>query len=409
MGTSFTNIQVFTPPEEGNNKLEIVIDAVRQWVLKGGFEEVSADEEVEPELLRTVIISPPEPEPWTGIYDEFGNEYLDNLRDFALFISKTSGFSTVSSLVADSDVTEMGLFKAGEEIDYYSSLPGYGEEKPLSRSEKMKLKGTPELWQEFLIPGKTPLDLRKIWNKKPIFAEEIQAATARVFGINEFAGGGFGYFEYLDQIGEPAVVTRLRFRAKRARSPFATTQEGLPKFIEPYGYSPEAQLFTETPVSLITSFQNKGGPGKGLRLVFWGTALDKGLVELEKVQFSGPGSKSLKERFMQVFQLTQFKIAEDVYGYEVLLPDFEFPGALLPDSETDFIGGVTFIRAYKAQLARSLGVYLSGKTLKEGQGDLHIGLVPADNPDAGQTSSTTHLEVKERPKALVGPPPNFNP
>lgn len=236
MGTTFTNIQVFTPPEEGINKLEIVLDAVRQWVLKSGVEEVSADEQVEPDLLRTVIISAPGPEPWTGIYDEFGNEYLDNQRDYALFISKITGYPTVSNLAYDSDVTEMGLFKAGEKIDYYSSLPGYGEEKPLSKDEKKKLKGTPELWQEFLISGKTPAHLRKVWNKRPIFAEDIQRESTRLFGMSEYAGGGFGYFEYLDQIGESAAVTRLRFQDKRIKSSIVAGKEGLP-ILELAGHS----------------------------------------------------------------------------------------------------------------------------------------------------------------------------
>ena len=133
-------------------------------------------------------------------------------------------------------------------------------------------------------------------------------------------------------------------------------------------------------------FQSTGGPGTGLGVVIWGSALD--LLDLEGVQLATrPGGE------LQEFELLHSVSTEASTPLRyVEVPELVIPRGFTGNAYAG-VSGMSMRRAIAAQYAACVAVMLTGRGAQVGTGELNIGVTPAQNRDAGQTSWTARVVV----------------
>lgn len=137
-----------------------------------------------------------------------------------------------------------------------------------------------------------------------------------------------------------------------------------------------------------------GSPSKGLQIVFWGSAIDKGLIELDKIKILRPNKKSKYNKLSQDYKLTRFE-NPDKKGFLVEISDFEIPFDLNVRSENEATNLVEWERIVKLKRDNAIMVIPSGKALKAGFGYLDFAFIPFANRKEGQASYTIEVTVAE--------------
>jgi hypothetical protein len=141
-----------------------------------------------------------------------------------------------------------------------------------------------------------------------------------------------------------------------------------------------------TALSMVA--HNVGGASLGVTVVIWGPALDRGLLDPKEVLLivGSPlhGSKLTSQLQLAQADLGPIRVAN-------------FPNAALrsgPTSpQTAFRPGVDFDTGWEAWLNTRVELSLATPALRLGSGEIHLGLVPAGNPEGGQASLTIRVDV----------------
>ncbi len=387
MGFRCSNVQVYTAGKSPELLRQTVIQAVRDFVLAGEFEELS--DEAKSQADRSILIGPLTPEPWLSVFDQYSEENEEYLKELTAGLSRAiAGIALGISAFGE---LELQLYRAGLSVDSYSSQSVWQayeaeedrvEEEQLEAAEEAlrlkTLQGQPELWQEILVAGKNPQDLRAVW--QPLVPDQQRLLDlAALLQLNPDYCQTSYY--HLDLEEEETPFTHLAFRSTRPSRQALDKEQpsGLPELVMNGGTSRLELSVGDSFDSSLLYLVNKGGLGKGLRVVVWGEALQQNLLEPETLKIYPPeffqqmADPSQSKPVPVAIKLTASRAADDQKLCFVDLPDLEIPtGSIHPT--------------------------VRGKVLAAGKAELHIGFAPLENLEAGRASWTIPITVFEQPQ-----------
>jgi len=422
VGASFVNVQARVRDRDAASKL---VEAIRETARSTGYVETEGDA-----CDREVLVGPLR-DGWITVYDELAEMQDEEVIDaLAQALSEATGDVAVGVLLHDSDVLMLRRFDAGRRIDVYNSAPDYFDPCADGSAEP---EGSPERWADLLQQG-TAGELQRAWSGTPLFAESILGELAPRFGWSDLAMTGYRY------AGEDVTAgfRRLRFRLEDAAE--ATDLDGPPDFALS-SYAIGAETIVDELHLVQLSVRNEGGASRGYEIQAWGSALERGLIEVEQIVV---GTAEWREDdheprglFARVGRWWQQRDLEEVEPIEGSMVH-TIHGAKTPtmwvdpedeegedddERDEDFItaafkrapiaAGTNDIekshlthRALERALAegyrRDIQIELRVRALAPGRGVLNIAAVPRANEDDGTVSHLIAVQVAERSWAPAG-------
>jgi dsDNA-binding SOS-regulon protein len=372
MGMFFTNVQVHTgslAPEEARSA---IIAALREWTATQGMHEFTEEDRLfDRDVHRTVLVGPATDGPWIAVFDEKTEDQRhDDLKDLTRRMSQVTG-NAVGVLDQHSDMLALWLAHNGELVDEYKS---------------QQVAGHAEQWRDVLASGATPEQLRSVLDTNVAFAEDLLGDLAPLFDWD--AGLSAMGFEYLAGDLDPrdlGMFTRLDLRS--TIDPLAARRgSGPPVLAQGLSHSALRVSVGEAIVGFTAMFQSTSGPSTGLGIVVWGPGLD--LLDLHGVQLATRPGAELRE-----FELLHSVSTEDSTTLRyVEVADFPIPRGIT-GSSYEQVTGMSMRRAMAAQYAACIALSLTGSGAQTGTAELHIGVAPVDNREAGQTLWTAQVTV----------------
>lgn len=375
MGAFFTNVQV----RAGSRDLGPLLDALRQ---ASRMDELDPSSPEEPD--RTILVFPPDAGGWVAIYDSLG-DWSDMHERLGALASRALDVPAFSVLVHDSDVLRLALFERGACVDRYDSwsYDFWEEGKPSP--------GDPTKWAALIVGPHGEADLREAWHSETLFVEQSLARVAQILGCDAWrVEQGFRYVERLEL---PAGTITLRLRA-RERPAWERPATGAPCFEteSPYDtkrvdYALGDQLY------LGLRLRSTGGPSKGLSVVCWGDAIDRGLVTVERVHV-WVGENQLDR--------THHPVRSEGEGalLSADLPDEEIPAGLAGTFQEALWSCPDFHTVDRAFRRTTVRVAIVGQVVAPGDGELACSVVPHANPHEGSDGARYALHIDppfERP------------
>ncbi|HJL03006.1 MAG TPA: hypothetical protein RMI29_16410 [Polyangiaceae bacterium LLY-WYZ-15_(1-7)] len=392
MGSFFTNVQVRTD-EAGRAAL---VDALRESLEAEGLEAVPAESPLEPD--RTIVIRPVDAGGWVAVYDS-RSEAQDpaTLDALATVATEATGGAAFWALVYDSDVLALGLFVAGVRRDGFDSSPGYfGEAVPAEQREA--LAGDAAAWAEAL--GVDEAAVAEVLGREDAFAEETLQRLAELLGVEPGrAGVGLRYLGEVER--EDAANVVLRFRA-RERPAWEAGAEG-PVALGPRpGFEAPLVAAVGDPLLATLPTANQGGAGVGLRAIVYGSALERGLLEVEALELV---VGSPRDAGFERVARTPEPIASEG-GRRGLLAEWRRqpipagPGAAQPSDAADW---PAFLQA---QQRAALHLSVRGRVVGAGEGSLVVLLEsPAEPPSQVAARYRVRVDAPLWEPLRFAPPP----
>ena len=97
---------------------------------------------------------------WSALYPREG----DSSRRWAELISRSLTTSAIAFQIIEDEVFCYQLFIDGTLVDEYTSRPAwhFGESDEIPEDRILSLKGKPQMWEQFLINGKTIVDMAQL-------------------------------------------------------------------------------------------------------------------------------------------------------------------------------------------------------------------------------------------------------
>ncbi len=396
MGSFFTNIHVHAGTADPQEARRRVLDAVKAFVLQGGFLEAAEGETPD----RTVAVGPAG-SAWIPVFDEATEDQdTGKLSALAAALSSAAGSAAVCVMVHDSDVLELALFRGGKRADAYVNNPEYFGKA--SKQVRDAAAGKPELWEDLLKPGASVDDLGNAWAEAPLFAEGILMKTAEMLGWSpEHAANGYNY---LDKQGPG--ITLLGFRLKE-RPAHEKKAEGLTAF-RMASYSPRIEPCAGDLTQIHASVSNSGGGSTGISVVVWGPAVTDGLIRPESLSaYTGAdvglnaqnasGAAAQKAFSSPKAPFTE-TATEEGPVWKAAFPDFNVPAGVLSAFSRGLPEPGQHMKAMQAMFATQVHVAVETRILKEGSGDVHVGFIPLANAKAGAAVHTMQVMARPSPR-----------
>ena len=407
MGAFFTNVQVHTGGRAAAAVRAAVLASLRRRLDAEGFEALpAAATAADADADRTILVGPAGPEPWIAVFDEATEGQREaELDRLAAALSQDVGGASVGVLVHDSDVLALRLFRDGRLRDGYTSHPDYGSATAAAPGRRAG--GDPARWRDLLRPGATPEHLGAALAGAGVEAEARLREVGRLVGWSpRWSELGYAYLTREDAaaVAGAAALTRLaalRFRARAA--PAAPARAAGPPRLLPYAQPPALRQTVGAPLQGVAgSGRSVGGPGTGLLVVVWGEAPRRGLIRPTTAQLvAGIGGRPPDDRREQPFAPRE---ADGAPVWYAAFPDVRLPAGE-PDPATRTAArpaGRAPRRAMDAVFATLVHVNVLGAVLRAGRGVVHVGLVPAENREAGQAVSSVQIIAMEGPAAPAG-------
>ncbi len=374
MGAFFTNVQLHTRHLQPEATLDRVVDALRDMTSAEGFVPAAEGEPAD----RTILVE--DGPAWLSIYDESTEgQRQDDLDHLAARLSEHLATEALSILVHDSDVLELRLFRSGEQLDRFNSHPSYFGK--VSAKKRKAMAGNAELWAPLLAPGANDKDLRSVWDREKLFAEETLAETSKLLGLDGGRTGiGFNYAEKSD----PKYV-KLAFR--HAVRPVHETPAEAATTFEMGAYSPNIDLSVGFPFQTSCAVRNTGSASRGLSLILWGTALEQGLLSVDSVELVIGVPQRGSQRITA--PLEDRKSADGKRLRMASFPELLIPAG--PSGGIPALGATDPRKMIEVMLSSQIHANVYGKGLAKGEGKLHFGFVPTTN-SAGQFAHTSEVK-----------------
>lgn len=387
MGSFFTNVQVHTGEAPAQEARAAAVEAVRGWVARTGYEEMA--EEDADVADRLVLVAPADQTPWIAVYDEATEDQDTRLLDSLAEALSAGGRAAVSVLVHDSDVLQLRLCQDGRLADVFNSRPDYFDE--LSDEERARVAGQPERWRPVLADGATPDDLRLAWMQPAVRVEEVLSQVARLLGMDprRCAIGSHGLRR---GEGDTDGFSRLAFRSTAIPHPLERLRSDGPPRLRAVGGQQRRTVPVGAPFrDLAATAQSVGGPSRGLYVAVWGEAVVDGLVWPTTIHLVRRDERGrvAEDRVALLSPST----ADGTAYWHVTLEDFEIPRGFPEGSELLLGAGVPPRRLMAAQTAAWLSVVVAGEALQAGEGQVHLGFVPLEDPDNGGDTWTARVTV----------------
>jgi hypothetical protein len=388
MGAFFTNVQVLIGSLSQEAAQRELINTIKEFICAGDFAETSNPAEAD----RSLFIVTPINSRWMTIFDEAN----DSLIELAIIASKVAGKTAIAIQVYHSDYCEFKLCRNGEQIDAFNSDLDYWGGY-ISDEQREEYGGKPEIWQDLIVDGKTPADLRAAWDSEPLVAEDIVYEMSSVLALDSFlARHSYRYFsqelkEENEEEFKDFQISRLIFRSKDRDNKDAP-QYAAPKLaLSSLGY--ELKLRLDQPGNIRLSVNNQGGPLKGLKVYTWGDAFDKDLVRLgDDAQVQIFRGDQLSSNNIQIYQQKWTKERKNDRDLNVTaIADFECPAMAFNKDRLD-------------RLSR-FHIDVPVTPLKLGQSEINLVAVPVENPKDGQIGYRIKIKVEPPPTLTYKPLP----
>ncbi len=360
MGAFFTHVQVRTPD------LQAVVRTISEAA--GDFDRVD-DERFD----REVLVLPPDAGGWVAIYDQATESQEGRVLD-ALGMLVSRGAVAFSALVHDSDVLQLTLFDDGRVLDRFDSMPGYFDGQP-GRRPRLKA----DRWAVALAPGQRVDALRDVLSEEGLRPEVVLERVATLFGCDVArASVGHTYVER-EELPEGTCVLRFRRRVLPAEE-----SGGPPRFQVLLPLDGVCSLAVGDQLRLSVVAMNVGASSKGLGVRVFGDALDRSMVELDRIELRvGP-----REPGHHQTQLTMWKkSAPD--GVMVWGVDSEAQAiAAAPHG----INTSSSLEVWERAESAIVSVELFGRVLAPGRSRLTVVLVPLEARE-NAIGLATHLAI----------------
>ncbi|MEW6735492.1 MAG: hypothetical protein AB1489_29645 [Acidobacteriota bacterium] len=379
MGAFFTSVQVLIGDRSQERAQTELINTLKEFICADDFVETSNTAEAD----RSVFVVTSINSRWMTIFDEV----TDSLIELAIITSRVAGKAAIAIQVYHSDYCEFTLCRNGEQIDAFNSDLDYWGGY-ISNELREEYAGKPELWQDLLVDGKTPADLRAAWDSNPLMAEDIVYKMSPLLALDSFlANHSYRYFsQELEKANEEEFkdfrIIRLIFRSKD-RDNRDAPQYAPPKLaLSSLGH--ELKLRLDQPGNISLSVNNQGGPLKGMKIYIWGDAVDKDLLRLgDEAQVKIFRGVRLSSNNIQVYQQKWAKERRNDLDLNVAeIADFECP-AMAFNKDVDHLS--------------SFHINVPVTPLKLGQDEINLVAMPVENPKDGQLGYRIKIQVVPPP------------
>jgi hypothetical protein len=379
MGAFFTNVQVHIGDLTAKVARTQVVDSIRKYAASLGFTEVSD----QGRAARTILVGPTTSYPWIAVYDE-ATEGQDKrpLESLAQMLCTTAGEAAIAILVHDSDLLELGIFRPGVKTIWISNWPGYFEGRPPNSRETASSRGLGEL-NNFISDRALAADLDAAWTQSEISENAIHVLkniSPLLDWDPELSGLG------LLSVPKAKLATFVKLCFERV--PGENRAMAPPGLGHAGGHGPDSRVGVGDSLPLLMIGHSTGGASQGLIITIWGPALDRRLIECDEatIRLGPPDTGALR-----VFRLETAQESSRIL-YVANLADFPIPrGVSDPASAFQNSGDVE--TGLAAWLSTRIELTVPARALKVGAADIHIGIAPTSNTEAGQISATIHLEV----------------
>ena len=330
--------------------------------------------------------------PWLTILDSELQGYdLEQQFHFSRQISKILSSVVISVFIHDSDILVIGLFRSGRRVDTILQDNGLLE----NAEDAFECVGKPtdfrsRVWDSLLDTEVSPNSLRSIKSDSPFVEDLLEKVSKAIKLPFSNALSCLREQEDLDSVGD---IHRVYYKLKKPPL-YQRVTEGIPNFTwKSYTGEREMRIGEE----LQTSFTvvNKGGESTGLVVLVWGDAVDEKLVEISELYIIKKKNYLSGRRNEMLDRLHANLICETIEGQNYLiakLPDFLIPpgiGDLQYTKESRKI----FMKYLDDEMARHIYVNPVGKTLRSGKGTLNLTILPSENPENGQITQSTALDI----------------
>ncbi|MCB9617224.1 MAG: hypothetical protein H6722_32740 [Sandaracinus sp.] len=367
MGAFFTSVQVRSAD------VERVLATLREDASAAGFDEVE-DDASDASIDRAIFVTEPDEGGWIAVYDlESEGQDVRVLERLATKLSKACETDALTVLVHDSDTLDARLFTCGARVDR------------LEAGVRVR-KGDPAQWARLV---DDPLALKTLLARDDLVAEAMLLELAellRVDGARIATGHRYA-------AGDPTLTRRtLRFRS-RQRPAWESEAKGPPRLVPTMQPHERTELGVGDALRLSASASSVGGAGRGLSVVLWGEALERGLVTLERVELLVGNVRAGARHEMLVPEPRSGRDGQAIWVVDV--PERAIPAGIAPDAlgplaGMGFAGGG--LGLLDAQFERLVHVNLVGQVAQVGVGTLGIGFVPTENR-GGACGVRTTLEI----------------
>ena len=370
MGAFFASVQV----RAGERPLAPLVAALTAAAAGMTLLDPGSDEPAD----RTVFVLPPDAGGWVALYDEAAAGAEGGLATLAALASESLSVPAFSAMVHDSDVLYLELFDRRKCIDRYDSHPGYFGER-VSKKKRQALVGSPDKWTPLLAAGHTQDELRAAWSAEDLFAERTLARTCELVGCDP-ARAAVG-FRYVDPARLPEGTFVLRWR-QHARPAYEREADGPPRLEWPLADRPVAvSLAVGDELRLGVTARNAGGAGRGVAVVSWGSALERGLVSITRFELVVGNVLAGAKHDMLDAAAGRSETGE-------LLRLTNRPQQILPAGpaggpENAWQPGADVHEAMAALARANVHVNVVGRVLAPGDGELFVALAPDENREAG--------------------------
>lgn len=272
MGATFGNIQIL-------NEEKLDKDIIIERIIKG-FKDLDYEvcKDNHSDLNLKILYNPLSK--WICLY----NEVLDaitirDLKKQTLLYKDMFNTDVIASHVYDGDVLMMSL--NGSKKDFYISDSEETYKDIIGYNPKTS-KGSIKKWIHLLEEQYQEQDLKDIWGKNFIFAEEKLANIGKILGFSEVPSKyGYSSFEFIpkDELCDYEVIN-ISF-VNQMKPYKIIYKEGLPAL----SWKSSAAIFNIND-EIHLEVQNKGGKSKGFDVILFGDVINKTLFSYGNVKIT---------------------------------------------------------------------------------------------------------------------------
>ncbi len=377
MGTFFTNVQV--------HRDGLSAEAARLRILEHLHEGMTVQEKVvkrrdaSAEDVRNVLVGPASQGPWYAIYDSAteSQDDRDIVRLTKLLSTANPECFAVGVRVHDGDRLDLWLFQNGAERDHVCNWSGYFAGRPPPK----RAAGKPAAWRSLLVSGASSADLLAAWENVPRpDGPAILERMAPLLGWEKDAVT-VGFRSLPESLRERCTELTFRFPSQPTEAP------RLPALGHVGGTPDSLGARVGDRISPTAVAHNSGGNLQGLSIVLFGPVIEEGLLRPEGLTVVVGNPRSAR-----LVHASFAPSLADPYVFTAQLPDVALPAGYA-DMAAAYRATANAEQAIGAWMAARVEAKPAVRVFKTGSGDLHIGLVPAENPEGGQTSWTVHIHA----------------
>jgi hypothetical protein len=405
MGTFLANIQVFSEGNDASKLLDKLENAITDRLINGVYEIAEDANSADRSIILKVSS-----DRWISVYDQKLDEQDINAMDTIGTTISQLGIPTLGSLVHDSDLLMLRLYRSGgtantivNDLDIFNEM--------MEGKRPRKRNGLPMKWAEVCGPGVDPAELKEIWENNWVFADEALLRAAELLAIPSaavFRGDEIDLtFQQNSVENEQLRVLHFRSIIRRFDSLEFTLSDG-PK-LEFASWDASAVGEVGVPSKVMCGLNNRGLAFAPLDVLLWGPAIDEGIiVPYAGTMFRISSESHTREAWSCNPQPHNFVVIQmgDNLGKSVSGYLYQFPQIAFPEG---FMQGMYQADAVRRGLMKqwmkemqnaihSFQLVFTGRRV--GQSHLSIAFIPTEFPE-DQLGWSLPVYIGVEPKSIT--------